>query len=91
MSQKFQAHKMFFSLDCVTADRYIHGVHYMLYKTMLKNSDEAYLLIDQTKLVDRLDIKLCNFFALSGVISDFEFPKATKQAFPAVKFICVKE
>lgn len=91
IAQKFQAHKMFFSLDCITADGYIHGVHYMLYKTMLKNSDEAYLLIDRTKIVARVDTRLCDFSALSGVISDFEFPEKTKQTFPNVKFICVKE
>ena len=41
----------------------------MLYKTMLKNSDEAYILMDKTKLVDRVDVKLCDFSALAGVIT----------------------
>ena len=58
---------------------------------MLKNSDEAYLLIDKTKIADRLDTKLCDFSALTGVIADFEFPEATKKAYPHVKFICVDE
>lgn len=89
--QKFQAHKMFFSVDSITVDGHIHGVHYLLYKTMLKNSDEAYLLTDKTKIVDRLDMKLCDFSALSGVISDFEFPEETKKAFPGVDFICARE
>lgn len=89
-AQKYQAHKMFFSLDCVTADGQINSVHYLLYKTMLKNSDEAYLLIDRTKIVDRVETKLCDFSALTGVISDFEFPEDTKQAYPNVKFLCVK-
>lgn len=87
IAQKFRAHKMFFSLDCVTIDGHVHEVHYLLYKTMLKNSDEAYLLIDQTKIAERVDTKLCDFSALTGVISDFEFPEDTKQAYPAVKFI----
>jgi DeoR family fructose operon transcriptional repressor len=89
--QKFRAHKMFFSLDCVTADGYVHAVEYPLYKAMLKNSDEAYILIDQTKIVDRVDMILCDFSALAGVISDFTFPEETKKAFPNVKFICAKE
>ncbi len=89
--QKYQAHKMFFSLDAITIDGNVHGVHYLLYKTMMKNSDEVYLLIDQTKIVQRLDTKLCDFSALSGVISDFTFPEETKRMYPNVKFITVQE
>jgi DeoR/GlpR family transcriptional regulator of sugar metabolism len=88
---KYQAHKMFFSLDAITIDGNVHGVHYLLYKTMMKNSDEVYLLIDQTKIVQRLDTKLCDFSALSGVISDFTFPDETKRMYPNVKFITVQE
>lgn len=90
IAQKFQAHKMFFSVDYITADGYINSAHYMLYKTMLKNSDEAYLLADQTKIVDRLDTRLCDFSTLAGVISDFEFPVETKNGFPKVRFILAK-
>lgn len=90
-AQKYQAHKMFFSLDAITIDGNVHGVHYLLYKTMMKNSDEVYLLIDQTKIVQRLDTKLCDFSALSGVISDFTFPDETKRMYPNVKFITVQE
>lgn len=63
----------------------------MLYKTMMKNSDEVYLLTDQTKIVDRLDTRLCDFSALSGVISDFKFPEETKRSYPKTRFICAKE
>lgn len=90
-AQKYQAHKMFFSLDAITIDGNVHGVHYLLYKTMMKNSDEVYLLIDQTKIIQRLDTKLCDFSALSGVISDFTFPEETKRMYPNVKFITVQE
>lgn len=90
-AQKFQANIMFFSVDSITVDGYIRGAHYLLYKTMLKNSDKAYLLTDQTKVVDRLDTRLCDFSALSGVISDFEFPEETKKKYPDVQFICAKE
>lgn len=90
-AQKFQANKMFFSVDSITVDGYVHGTHYLLYKTMLKNSDEAYLLTDKTKISDRLDIKLCDFSVLSGVISDLDFPEETKKAYPNVRFICAKE
>ena len=90
-AQKFTADKMFFSVDRITLDGEIRGSHYLLYKTMLKNSREGYLLTDRTKIVDWLDVKLCDFSALSGVISDFEFPEETQKAYPGVQFICAKE
>ena len=90
-AQKYTAHKMFFSVDRITADGFINGTYYLMYKTMLKNSDEAYLLTDKTKLVDRLDEKLCDFSALSGVISDFVFPEETRAAYPGVAFLCAEE
>lgn len=90
-AQKYQADKLFFSVDCMTADGYIRGLQYMLYKTLLKNSDESYLLMDKTKVADRVDIKLSDFSVLAGVISDFEFPEETKKAFPNVKFILANE
>ena len=90
-AQKFFVNKMFFSVDRITIGGDIRGGHYLLYKTMLKNSDRAYLLTDKTKIADRLDIKLCDFSSLAGVISDFEFPEETKKAFPNVEFIFAKE
>jgi len=90
-ARKFTAHKMFFSVDSITADGYVHGAHYLLYKTVLCNADEAYLLTDQSKLVDRLDVRLCSFSDLAGVISDFPFPEETKKAYPNVQFIVAKE
>ena len=55
---------------------------------MLKNSKKAYLLTDSAKLAGGLNTVLCDFSALTGVISDFEFPIETKKAFPHVEFIC---
>lgn len=91
IAQKYRAHKMFFSLDCISIDGDVRAAQYMLYRTMLKNSDEAYILMDKTKVVDRVDVKLCDFSALAGVITDFEFPEETKKAFPDVRFICAEE
>ena len=90
-AQKYRVDKMFFSVDGVTADGWIHGVHYLLYKTVMRNSGKIYFLTDKTKIVDRLDVRLCDLSALTGVISDFEFPEETKQAYPEVEFIFAKE
>lgn len=90
-AQKYTVHKMFFSVDGITAGGFVNSTHYLLYKTMLKNSDEAYLLTDKTKLVDRLEEKLCDFSALSGVIADFKFPEETIAAYPGVTFLFAEE
>ena len=91
IAQKYRANKMFFSVDCVTADGCIHSTLHLLYKTMLKNSDEAYFLTDKTKIVNRVDVMLCDFSAVTGVISDFAFPPDTQKAYPHTKFICAME
>lgn len=91
IAQKYRANKMFFSVDGVTRDGYIHSTYHLLYKTMLKNSDQAYFLTDKTKLVDRLDVALCDFSVLTGVIADFEFPEQTRKSYPNTRFLCVTE
>lgn len=91
IAQKYQVNKMFFSVDAVTPDGFIHSTHHLLYKTVLRNSDETYFLTDKTKLADRLDRKLCDFSALTGVIADFDFPEETKNAYPNTKFLLAKE
>ena len=90
-AQKHQAHKMFFPVDAVTPDGFIHSSHHLLYKTMLRNSDEAYFLTGKTKLTGRLDRRLCDFSVFTGVIADFVFPEEIQRAYPHVKYICAKE
>ncbi len=90
-AQRYQVNKMFFSVGGVTLDGYIHNTYYLLYKTMLRNSDEAYFLTDKTKIADRLDKKLCDFSAISGVIADFEFPEETKAMYPNTRFLYAAE
>ncbi|MBR4863559.1 MAG: DeoR/GlpR transcriptional regulator [Oscillospiraceae bacterium] len=90
-AQHYRANKMFFSVDSVTLDGEIHSTYYLLYKTMLQNSDEAYFLTDKTKITQQMDKILCDFSKLSGVISDFEFPEATKSRYPNTKFIVAEE
>ena len=82
---------MFFSVDPITADGLVStgGSYLPLYRVMLKQSQKAYLLTNQSKLTDRITGSLCDFGALAGVIADFEFPEETKRAYPDTEFICV--
>lgn len=83
--------KMFFSTDRVTEDGNIHSNLFLLDKCLIKNSREVWFLTDRTKLVDRLDTSVCDFSEITGVISDFEFFKETKERYPDTTFISVDE
>ena len=89
-AMRYRVDKFFFSMGALTINgEIIHGG--LLCKIMMKNSKKKYFLTDHTKLVEDLDDVLCDFSALTGVISDFEFPEETKRAYPEVEFIFAKE
>ena len=85
---KYQVDKAFFSVDKITENGEINGtVHYLLYRVMLKNSSEAYLLTNKVKISQKLEKVLCDFSVLTGVVSDFEFDDECKKSYPDVTFI----
>ncbi len=90
-AMRYHPDKMFFSVNRITEDGNINSSHYLLYKVLLQNSKQAWFLTDHTKVVDRLEKSLCDFSALTGVISDFDFPDKTKERYPGVTFIATKE
>lgn len=90
-AMRYSPDKIFFSVDAVTESGQIAQSYYLMYKFMIKNSREAWFLTDRTKLVPQLNQILCDFSALTGVISDFGFPQKTKELYPNVTFISVDE
>ena len=78
--------KMFFSIGAVTQDGVV-GNNNLLLRVMLKNSAETWLLTDRTKLCEHLGESLCDFSALTGVISDYPFPVALKAHYENVRFL----
>jgi len=90
-AMKYRVDKMFFSLGAVTLRGEVGPHHYLLYKTMLKNSKERYLLTDQAKIVEKNKKILCDFSKLTGVISSFEFPSETKSLYSSTRFIFTGE
>ncbi|MBQ6823325.1 MAG: DeoR/GlpR transcriptional regulator [Clostridia bacterium] len=84
---KYRVDKMFFSLNAVTLQGQVGASHYLLYKTVMNNSKERYLLTDCAKVAENTPKMLCDFSALSGVISDFAFPPETQALYPSTKFI----
>lgn len=90
-AMKYRVDKMFFSLNAVTLRGEVGNSHYLLYKIMLKNSKERYFLTDRAKVVESSTKILCDFSALTGVISDFEFPAETQALYPNTHFFCTAE
>lgn len=90
-AMKYKPDKMFFSLGEITINGEVGVSHYLLYRIMLKNSRESYLLTDRAKVVQNLPKTLCDFSALTGVISSFEFPKETQKLYPNTCFICTQD
>ena len=85
---KYHVDKAFFSVDRITINGQINGtIHYLLYRVVLANSKEAYLLTNKVKVVERVEKSLCDFSSLKGVISDFEFPEDCQKAYPNVTFM----
>ena len=78
--------KAFFSTSQVTEGGQIHGSN-ALYHVMLHNCRQVWFLTDRTKLTDRVGTALCDFSALTGVISDFPFPAETQARYPEVTFL----
>ncbi len=90
-AMRFCVDKMFFSVNQISTDGFVSvGLLYLLYRVMLKNSREVYLMADRTKFVERLDHMLCDFSALHGVISNIDFSDALKARYPNVAFIEAK-
>ncbi len=85
----YRPDKMFFSTGAITRDGLV-GSNSLLYRMMLKNSAVAWLLTDSTKLCDRLSDVLCDFSAVTGVISDFSFPEDIKERYTNVQFLELK-
>lgn len=88
-AMKFHLDKMFFSHAAITEDGNFSG--FLLYKIIIQNSKKSYLLMDKTKLTDTILYSPFNFSDISGIISDFDFPEKTKEAFPNTDFIVAKD
>lgn len=84
----YRPDKMFFSVGEVSSDGVIGGES-LLYRVMLKNSAAAWLLTDSTKLSNGFKTVLCDFSALTGVISDFAFSPEVKCRYAGVQFMAV--
>ena len=89
-AMRYRPDKMFFSVGCVSDRGYVGGDG-LVYRIMLQNSTEAWLLTDRTKRSDDMKNVICDFSHLAGVISDFRFPKETVEKYKNVTFIALTD
>lgn len=86
----FRVDKMFFSTGAVTSTGDIGGTS-LLFSIVMQGAKEVYLLIDKEKIDKPVRRTMGDFSALTGVISDYEFPEETQRAFPHTQFICTEK
>lgn len=86
----FLADKLFFSTGAAT-ETGLTGRVPMLFHVMIEHSREQWLLIDREKVGKPCTRDLIDFSAVTGVISDFDFPEETKKKFPDTIFIYIGE
>ena len=88
---RYHADKAFFPTGAFSIDGRIAtgAIYHLIHKIMMRNSKKTYFLADRSKVRDSFSQELCDFAALNGVVSDFEFPQETQRKFPNTEFICV--
>ncbi len=90
-AMKYRADKFFFTVKAFSADGQIAASYYnLLYKVMMKNSNASYFLIDHSKLSDRIEHSMCDFSAVTCVISDYAFSPDVQKEFATTEFICTQ-
>lgn len=81
--------KIFFSTGAVSEDGSIgevSNVFNMIYSVALKNTKEAYFLIDRSKISSDFKYNISDFSRINGVISDYVFSDEVKKKFHNTKF-----
>ncbi len=92
-AQGYKADKFFFSAAGVSKNgEILDGENYfLLRKAMKENSETVYFLVDHDKYSKEKGKRISgNLGQLTAVISDFEFPKETRDRYLGTEFITVK-
>lgn len=91
-ASRYRADKCFIATCSVLDDGMIgtrNGI--LLQKTIMANSKKAYYLADHAKLNHNFNQLVCDLNDFAAVITDFEFPKETKEKFKQTEFIYVEK
>lgn len=93
-ASNYRADKVFFATANITSDGVIGsmGLSHVIHQTMLKNSTKSYYLCDHEKVdyaYTTTNKIVCDLSKIDVVISDYEFPKTTKETYNNTTFIKV--
>lgn len=90
-AMRFHADKAFFSTVAFSSDGRISGgdTHHLVHRAMMARSDQVFFLACANKCTDDFEVDLCTFGKVDGVISDYAFAHAIRQAFPETAIIQV--
>lgn len=87
---KYLVNKMFFSTTSATSDgRICAGLYELLYKTVMRNADEIFYLVDHNKIDGKGEMILCDFHKVNYVISDHDFGNQVRADYPDTQFVLV--
>lgn len=91
-AMRYNADKMFFSTGGISESGMIcySGVYALLHKTMAKNSDKVYFVVDHEKVGVGFKMNLFDLSHVDGIITDYQFSDEIKSKFKDTKFIEVK-
>ena len=85
---RYRVDKMFFATRAVTSGGTVAGgIYDLMLKALAKNAKEVFYLVDHKKVDQPFETIYCDFRAVQYVISDYDFPTETKNAFPGTQFV----
>ena len=89
---KYRVDKLFFATRAVTSGGLVAaGIYDLMLRALAKNAGEIFYLVDHKKVDQPFSTIYCDLGAVDYVVSNYEFPKETREAFPNTKFILVEK
>lgn len=84
--------KMFFATSAVSSSGDVaSGIYDLMLRAIAKNAREIFYLVDHKKIDQPFTTSYCDLGAVDFVVSDYDFPKETKAAFPRTRFILAEK
>jgi DeoR/GlpR family transcriptional regulator of sugar metabolism len=91
-ASRYKVNKMFFATQSISDNGLLSaGLYDLLFKTVAKNADEIFYLVDHKKLNKPFNVIYSDLSMVNYVISDFSFPAETINKYKNTKFIKVEE
>lgn len=91
-ASRYRVDKMFFATSAVTSGGLISsGLYDLVFAALAANAGRVFYLADHEKIDKPFGGIYCDFSEVDCVISDYDFPKETKDKYPDTEFAVVGE